>query len=498
MNYLVHIPSGLPSPELEILLAKSQEIIDKKNILHIVVCSGLNNYSCSLNPYSLRLVCFGCKNRLKNGLKKLSGNFNLIETPKISDQTTRYLNLKKNSFNLFRKSNIKSFVYKKIDLGLAIYSSYLALIRDMDLKGYFVKYCLKRLLLTGITLTDFYLELLKNKKINEIFLFNARQSQSRPLLRVANIYKIKVNVLEHTTVFANSRGVRNFENNLPQSISFFSNKVKSISNSLVIKNKKQVSNYFRYKKIGLPINSPVNKSFVQNQNKYELPKNWDSKKKNIVFFTSSEDEYTCIGGKYDNLRFKSQTDIILRICKLFNNYSDSSFQLWIRTHPNLQEVKWEHNKILNNVTNKYKNINFISADSKISTYQLMENAEKVIVFYSTIAVEAAYANKPCILLGRTFYENLGFCYIPKSFQDLKKLIFSNNLKTKKNINLYKWVVFWIKSGVSQKHFSGNHRKGYKFRGYTIKSNYLLYILNFIGKFLIYKLYNNINFYLRNR
>jgi hypothetical protein len=103
MNYLVHIPSGLPSPELEILLAKSQEIIDKKNILHIVVCSGLNNYSCSLNPYSLRLVCFGCKNRLKNGLKKLSGNFNLIETPKISDQTTKYLNLKKNSLNFYRK-----------------------------------------------------------------------------------------------------------------------------------------------------------------------------------------------------------------------------------------------------------------------------------------------------------------------------------------------------------------------------------------------------------
>ena len=51
MNYLVHIPSGLPSPELEILLSKSQEIISKKKSLYIVVCAGLNNYACSLNPY---------------------------------------------------------------------------------------------------------------------------------------------------------------------------------------------------------------------------------------------------------------------------------------------------------------------------------------------------------------------------------------------------------------------------------------------------------------
>jgi hypothetical protein len=347
-------------------------------------------------------------------------------------------------------------------------------------------------------LTDFYIEFLNHNNIKEIFLFNGRQSQARPLLRIANNYKIKVNVLEHTTVFANSKGVRNFANNLPQSINYISSKVKSISNSLVNKNKKNVYNYFKYKKMGLPINSLVNKSFVQDQNKHELPKNWDSKKKNIIFFTSSEDEYISIGETYDKLRFGSQTDIILKICKLFNNHSDSSYQLWIRSHPNLQDVKWEHNKILNSIENKYKNIHFISADSKISTYQLMENSEKVIVFFSTIAVEAVYANKPCILLGRTFFEDLGFCYIPKNLDDLKRLIFNNNLKTKKNVNLYKWVIFWIKSGIKQKFFFGNHKKGYKFKNYIIQFNYFSSILNFMSKVLIYKLFNNINFYFRNR
>jgi hypothetical protein len=315
---------------------------------------------------------------------------------------------------------------------------------------------------------------------------------------IANNYKIKVNVLEHTTVFDNSKGVRNFGNNLPQSISFVTNKVKSISNSLVNKNKKNIHSYFRYKKRGIPINSPEIKTFVLDQNKHQLPKNWDSKKKNIVFFTSSEDEFISIGGTYDKLRFSGQTDIILKICKLFNNHLDSSYQLWIRTHPNLQEVKWEHNKILNSIENKYKNIHFVPAESKISTYQLMENAEKVIVFYSSIAVESVYANKPCILLGRTFYENLGFCYIPKNFDELKKLIFSKDLKSKKNINLYKWIIFSMKAGIKQKYFFGNHKKGYKFKNCIIKNNFFPSILNLIGKVLIYRLFNNINYYFRNR
>jgi hypothetical protein len=495
MNYLVHIPSGLPSPELEILLSKSQEIISKKKSLYIVVCAGLNNYACSLNPYGFRSVCFVCKNKLKNGLKKLSGSFNLIETPKISNNIINNKNLNK----IFEdKKNLKNFTYKKTDLGLAVYSSYLCLIRDMDLKGFLSRYSLKKLLLSGLCLTNFYIEFLKHNNIKEIFLFNGRQGQARPLLRIANNYKIKVNVLEHAHIFANSKGVRNFANNLPQSINYISSKVKSISNSLINKNKKNVYNYFKYKKMGLPINTPVNKSFVQGQNKHELPKNWDSKKKNIVFFTSSEDEYICIGGMYDKLRFGSQTEVILKICKLFNNQSDSSYQLWIRSHPNLQDVKWEHNKILNSIENKYKNIHFISADSKISTYKLMENSEKVIVFFSTIAVEAVYANKPCILLGRTFFEDLDFCYIPKNLDNLKRLIFNNNLKTKKNINLYKWVIFWIEIGIKQKFFSGNRKKGYKFKNYIIQFNYFSSILNFMSKVLIYKLFNNINFYFRNR
>jgi len=101
-NTLVYIPSGLQSPELEILLSKSQEIINSnKSNLHIISCLGTKNYACSFNIYSQKLICAACKNRLKNGLKHLRGKYILSETPEIIDDFPLY------NKKIFNKSNIK-------------------------------------------------------------------------------------------------------------------------------------------------------------------------------------------------------------------------------------------------------------------------------------------------------------------------------------------------------------------------------------------------------
>ena len=48
---LIYIPTGLNSPELEVLLAKAQIEI-KKNSTTILICSGGTGYACSKNIYS--------------------------------------------------------------------------------------------------------------------------------------------------------------------------------------------------------------------------------------------------------------------------------------------------------------------------------------------------------------------------------------------------------------------------------------------------------------
>ena len=79
---LIYIPTGLNSPETEVLTATCQSLIDKNQDVTILTCSGGLNYSCSKNIFSFNLICKICKFKTIQNINKLSGNFNVIETPK--------------------------------------------------------------------------------------------------------------------------------------------------------------------------------------------------------------------------------------------------------------------------------------------------------------------------------------------------------------------------------------------------------------------------------
>ena len=49
---LIYLPTGLNSPESEVLTATCQSLIDKKQEVTILICSGGLNYSCSKNIFS--------------------------------------------------------------------------------------------------------------------------------------------------------------------------------------------------------------------------------------------------------------------------------------------------------------------------------------------------------------------------------------------------------------------------------------------------------------
>jgi hypothetical protein len=111
----------------------------------------------------------------------------------------------------------------------------------------------------------------------------------------------------------------------------------------------------------------------------------------------------------------------------------------------------------------------------------MISSDKVLAFYSTTATEAAYLKKPTILLGRQYFEGLGFCYIPKDHNEVIKLIFDSNLKAKNSSGVSKLALYWIEKGFKQKFFWGNHVDGYKFNNKTIDYSFLYKLPFFIIK-----------------
>ncbi len=492
MNSLVYIPTGLPSPELEILLSKAQEIINLKKKLNIIICAGEKNYACAFNPYSQRTVCLSCKNRLANGLKNLKGNYNLLTTPK---NIKEILFFNETLYNKIKnKEKLLKIYYKNIDIGIGAYSSYLNLTRDLNLEGLYSFKSLKKILQCSVILSDFFLHYLNTNKIDEIFIFNGRMSQNRPLFRIAQMLNIKVNILEHSTTLKSFYGVRNFKDNLPLDYNFFSKKIKNhFSKFSLVKQKKICDQYFKLKQKGGVVNDK--KSFVKNQTKNLLPEQWDPKKKNIVFFTSCDDEYEVLGDQYKSLIYKNQTDAITKIAKSFYGLFRKNYHLWIRIHPNMKNVNWSYSSNISKLNNLNPNVHVINATSKVSSYELIRQCDKFLTFYSSSAIEAVYMNKPSILLSKTYFDTLNCFYIPKSHKDSLKLIF-NSIKPKKN-KIKNFVNFWVETGEKQKFFSGNFYKVYKFKNVSIKFSFFIAPLYYLGKFLTYYFYNIRNYKLRH-
>jgi hypothetical protein len=180
---LVFIPTGLNTPENEILAATIQSLIDKKKDVTVLTCSGGKNYSCSRNIFSFSQVCKLCKFKTSQNLKKIKGNFKLIETPKI----IKDYKLKKK----FTKDSIKSYYYKNIDNGLASYASYITQTRDKDLDGFFANKIISHNLNTTNTVTDYLINFLRKNKFSNIFTYNGRMNLYRPILRICEKYKLK-------------------------------------------------------------------------------------------------------------------------------------------------------------------------------------------------------------------------------------------------------------------------------------------------------------------
>ena len=72
------------------------------------------------------------------------------------------------------------------------------------------------------------------------------------------------------------------------------------------------------------------------------------------------------------------------------------------------------------------NLTVIAADSPISTYAMMRKATRVVSFGSATGIEATYWGRPSILGYRSYFDTLGSIHIPKSHDEMMRLIVSDD------------------------------------------------------------------------
>ncbi|MCS2691618.1 hypothetical protein NXY29_00490 [Bacteroides fragilis] len=434
MKIIIQLSISLCAASRLILYDEAEKMIAQGHTVYFLYC---DNYvdSCHTNMCGRTSDCLLCKSNLKKEIALLSKEIIFISLRK-------YVERKKIIFPLF-DFNYKEFAdFKKIEfdginIGLGCASSYISCTRNLNPKiddtskpffDFLLATSLKSLIVLENILNDYIPD--------QVFLFNGRLIDSKPLLELVK----KRGIAYKTFEAISTNGVdclykSCFVNATPHSIQANTNMIYSFweSSILSVKDKMKIGKaFFENKKRALPMGDI---SYVKNQHLGELPSDWDQKCRNIVIFNSSEDEFAAIGDEYDRYAFfESQLMGIRFIAENFQN--NSEFHFYLRIHPNLSKISYKYHTELHDFDN-FDNFTVIPANSTISTYTLLDNCEKCIVFGSTVGAEATFWGKPTILLAGAMYYFLDICYIPNSKTQLINLI-SSQLECKSRENAIKY------------------------------------------------------------
>jgi len=291
-------------------------------------------------------------------------------------------------------------------------------------------------------------------------------------MRACEFKKTKFNVLE---VGKDSKTFAIYPGAMPHTISFYTNKMNQMWDEAEDDKVAIAEAYFLRRSQG---NEATTSRFLADQAKGLLPDSWDESKMNIAVFTTSEDEFAAIGKEWENPIYDSQVDGVRKIAADLLN---TQFKIYVRIHPNLKGIA--NSSIVELFEIKSPNIEIIPADSPVSSYALMKNANKVVAFASSMGIEATAFGKVSILAGKSLYMELDGTYNPSSHNEVMTLLLDPNIPPKPKIGALKFGYYYQIFGESYKYFERidpftaimNHRK--------FSADFIYILVRKFGRFL---------------
>lgn len=438
ISYIVYFTSAFNGTMLGTLLDEAMKIIKQENThIYFMTCDNILE-TCLSNPTGKKNVCTFCKAHTINTIKKTLGNDRCTILYKKDFDSVK----SNQTFEFKTIEDLKKIEYKNVKIGYSALSTFVHFTRNhepfLDLK---TKQYFEISLNQAMRLTDYFQQVIEKVKPTKVLSYNGRFNEFRPIYETAIHNKIDIEMFEVVRLKDHRFFKVSFQNMLPHNVKdnlwrvdacWEYEKYKSGENIEIGKN------FFERRRSGQVAGDKV---YVGGMLKGELPQNWNTNKRNIVIFNSSEDEFVAIGDEYATLNlFKSQMDGIKFIFESFKDDEDINF--YVRIHPNLTGIQFSYHLDLYKFEKLYRNVTIIPPESPVNSYDLMESAEKVIVFGSTMGLESAYWKKPVILLSCAFYYYSDFCYVPKNEDQLKVLI-KNKIEHIESENIIKFGLYYF-------------------------------------------------------
>ena len=333
--------------------------------------------------------------------------------------------------------DLRAFSIDGINHGIEAASSVVTFLKDPQPDMRANQAFIQRTLFTAIALYRATVDLIDKIKPDLGYLFNGRYASQRPVLRALQQRGIRLSTVE---VGHSRENYTLIEGTLYHDLE---NKKRLIEAfwedpNVPFKEKERIAHqFFRDRRYGSGDEYPEAR-FVRNQRRGVLPAGFDATKRNIAIFNSSEDEFAAVEN-YENPIYKDQIAGLRQLISSPNICPDIRF--YLRVHPRLGTLSNFQTEAIKAL--RSDNLVVVGANDKIDTYALMEVAEKVITFGSTMGIESAYAGKPSIFIGREAYEDLGACYTPRTHEDAIALINNSQLPALPNLGALKYGYYMI-------------------------------------------------------
>ena len=361
---------------------------------------------------ALRRLFVNMPNRVKKFEKELaSRGVSVLSPASLSQAQVMEINNWADSFS-GDVNALKEFSYRGYTFGLGVASSLISKYRNPNIDTQDLDNEVCNALKASAIVFERALAVIKLHKPDVLLTFNGRFACSYPIIKAAQEEGVKVRLHERGSDYMKYEV---FEDSV-HSIAALRQRVLQYWNVAPVdaSARLQGESFFTRKRCGDGIGW---KSFTTGQVRDQvIPING---RRRVVYFSSSDDEFAAVEDatvqKFSAAGQKAAVQRLINICRRIAN-----IDLIIRVHPNAAgchetELAWWYALTRQGVT-------VVPPLAKTCSYGLLETAEVVCTYGSTMGVEAAYWGTPSILLGDAGYSGFGCCFEPKNDEELESLL----------------------------------------------------------------------------
>ena len=357
----------------------------------------------------------------------------LIEVP---DKVLTNLLFEKIQDEIESCNNISSISQVKIGdlkISLGVVSSYVSYMKDPDppIDKKLVKRYLKSAIATYLT-TEKVIQKLNPKKV---ITYNGRYACSKPIVEVCKKYSIPI--LYHERGATKERYY--LSDKSPHDFKSIKASIKQMWELSQDENKEKIAESYFLKKIQGEEIGWV--SFTKKQVKGMIP--GKNKKYRWTYYSSSDDEFIYVENSMEHPIFSSQTEAIQWLISYVAKLDD--VELVIRVHPHKEQKSQRLRNFWNNLSGD--NVLVVPSHSPVDSYALAKSSDLVIVYSSTMGVEAAYLGKPVVVIGDATYRGLNCAYEPCTKENLETLLSRNLILPKPKENTFPFGYYYTLFGM---------------------------------------------------